>query len=114
MEKETTKKELDFQSSGMPSSYSVFKSFYPLHFIRITAVSGIWLRVILLLLKWLLLKKKVEVVDTLVAQERVDAMLTEARIRKEKEILAAKEKEKQVAIIERGKGESLDEDLHGF
>jgi hypothetical protein len=54
------------------------------------------------------------VVDTLVAQERADAMLTEARIRKEKEILAAKEKEKQVAIIERGKGESLDEDLHGF
>jgi hypothetical protein len=100
LEKATNKKEKGLK--GTMSSHSIFNSFDPLHFVSLASVSGIVLgneNVI-----------ESEVVDILMAKEKVQAMLTEARLRKEEE-RKSKEKNLQIISLECDKGnDDLDEE----
>jgi hypothetical protein len=61
--------------------------------VELVVASGVWLRDEQ--------PTRNEIISTLVAQENAQAMLTEARVRKEKEKLKNMDKEKQLIIRER-------------
>jgi hypothetical protein len=86
------KKGRESQVSGMNSSYTIFNSFEPLHFVELAATSGVWLGDEG--------STRNEIISTLVALEKAQAMLTKARVRKEKEQLEKMDKEKQLIIRE--------------
>jgi hypothetical protein len=102
LEKATAKKEQDFQKAGLSSSsYTVFNSFDPLHFVNIASTSGIILDNDI--------SSEREAVNVMLAKEKADAMLTEARKRKEEEIRREKKKSLQITKIE---GEGTDCDVN--
>jgi hypothetical protein len=97
MVKARDKKGKEFQDSGMTSSFSILNSFEPLHFDELSAACGVWIG-------------DNEMISTLVAQEKAQAMLTEARVRKEKEKCENMDKEKQLIIREDQDDERLEGD----
>jgi hypothetical protein len=76
LDKATAKKEQDFKKVGLPSSsYTVFNSFDPLHFVNIATASGIMLDNDSSTVR--------EAINVLLAKEKAEAMLNEARKTKE-------------------------------
>jgi hypothetical protein len=97
LDKATAKKEQDFKKAGLSSSYTVFNSFDPLHFVNIAAASGIMLGNDS--------STEREAINVLLAKEKAEAMLIEARKRKEEEIRREIEKNLQIVNVEGGKSE---------
>jgi hypothetical protein len=94
LEEATSKKEKGLK--GIMSSHSIFNSFDPLHFVCLSSTSGTVLgneNVI-----------ESEVVDILMAKEKAQAMLAEARLRREEGERKNKEKNLQVVNLECDKG----------
>jgi hypothetical protein len=102
MVKARDKKGKEFQDLGMTSSFSILNSFEPLHFDELSAACGVWIGDNEM--------KKNEMISTLVAQEKAQAMLAEARVRKEKEKCENMDKEKQLIIREDQDDERLEGD----
>jgi hypothetical protein len=98
LDKAAAKKEQDFKKAGLSSSsYTVFNSFDPLHFVNIAAASGIMLGNDS--------STEREAINVLLAKEKAEAMLIEARKRKEEEIRREIEKNLQIVNVEGGKSE---------
>jgi hypothetical protein len=94
LEKATNKKEKDLK--GTMSSHSIFNSFDHLHFVSFASASGIVLG-----------NESVienEVVDILMAKEKAQTVLSEARLRREEEERKSKEKNLQIISLECDKG----------
>jgi hypothetical protein len=100
LDKTTAKKEQDFKKAGLSSSssYTIFNSFDPLHFVNITSTSGI--------IPENDMSSERGVLSVMVAKENAEAMLTEARKRREEEIRREK-KSLQIINIE-GDGSDLE------
>jgi hypothetical protein len=86
MGKEKRRKLKAFHDAGMntSNSYSAFNSFDPQHFVRLATASRILLGIDN--------TSETEIIETLQSQERAHAMLTKARVRKEKESQTEKDK----------------------
>jgi hypothetical protein len=81
--------------------FSVFNNFQPTHFVNVAQSYGIYMGDSE--------TAALDILSTMEAQEKAQAMLNEARIRKERELQIEKEKNKQLVAIERDAAEDVRE-----
>jgi hypothetical protein len=107
LDKATAKKVLELKkvclSSPSSSSFTVFNSFDPLHFVNIASTSGIILGNDM--------NSEREVVNVMVAKENAKVILTEARKRSEEEIIKEKGKKLHIVNIEGDEADLEGEDV---